>query len=330
MLAAQLARFGEPVQLELNDVPSPARGPGELLIDVDAAGVNYHDINVAINLFGADVTLPHVLGSEVVGHLSDGRRVAALCEHGGGFAEQVSVREDRIFPVPEGVSDLQALAMVIQGNTAWHLLHSVARVRAGEAVLVHAAAGGVGSLLVQLARAAGVGQIIATASSESKRRLVRELGADLVLDSRADDLADRIWTATGERGVDIVLDSVGGAVFDSSLTLLAPFGRAVNFGLAGRLAPQPLNVRDLVPGIRSVAGFYLGSCPVAELRGSTAAVMTACARGELRVIDGGSYPLRRAAHALRDLASRRTTGKLVVRMTDDPAGPASPSGAGSG
>src|SRR4051812_21899983 len=178
MRAIQVQEFGGPEVLRLVDVPTPEPGDGEVLIRVTRAGVNYADTHQRRNEYLAAATLPLIPGAEVAGVREDtGERVVAMCGT-GGYAEYATAPEALTVLVPDGVDDGTALALLLQGLTAWHLYPTSARVQPGEAVVVHAAAGGVGSLAVQLGRAMGAGRVIATASSPEKRELALELGAD--------------------------------------------------------------------------------------------------------------------------------------------------------
>lgn len=314
MRAAQVERYGEPVAITVQDnIPDPVPGDDEVLVRVEASGVNFHDLNVAANRFGQNHPLPHVPGSEVIGRLADGSRVAALVVDGGGFGELVAARRSRVYPVPEDVSDLDALAMIIQGNTAYHALHTLGGLRTGDTVLVLAGAGGVGTLAIQLARIAGAGTVMATASTASKRSLVADLGADEVLDSRTGDLAAELSRRTGGRGVDLVLDSVGADTFDDALASLAPLGRIVSIGQPAA-PPTPVQPRALAPRNATVAGFYLGTFPDEPLRESTAELFGLCAAGRLTVQEGRRYDLRSAADAINAVRDRDQVGKHVVRV----------------
>src|SRR3954462_8828353 len=214
MRAIQVQEFGGPEVLQVTDVPMPEAGPGEVLIRVTRAGINYADTHQRRNEYLAKAELPLIPGTEVAGVREDtGERVVALCGT-GGYAEYATAPAALTVPVPEGVEDGVALAMVVQGLTAWHLYRTSARVRDGEPVVVHAAAGGVGSLAVQLGRPMGAGRVIAPASSEDKRRLALELGADAAVDVNAEDLAGALVEANGGRRVDAVFEMAGGRVFE--------------------------------------------------------------------------------------------------------------------
>jgi NADPH2:quinone reductase len=317
MRAIRISVWGGPEVLELvEDAPVPEPGDGQLLVHVNRAGINYADTHQTENSYLARYELPLMPGAEVAGTTEDGRRVVALTGF-GGYAEWAVVPEATTFPIPDGVSDGQALALLVQGLTAWHLYRTSARMSKGESVVVIAAAGGVGSLAVQLGKAFGAGRVIGTASSESKRELALELGADVAVDVTREDLAEALIAANDGHRVDIVLEMTGGRVFDASLKALAPFGRLVTYGIASR-EPNTVASGALMGRSQSVVGFWLMHClrrpremvaePLQDLFARTAS-------GELRVVEAEVYPLSEARRAHEDLRARRTTGKLVL----DPA-----------
>ena len=237
MRAIQVSRFGGPEVLELVDLPTPEpRGP-LVLLDVSAAGVNYADTHQAADDYLAPQKVPFVPGAEVVGRDPEGRRVVALLAN-GGYAEQALAHPASTFELPDSVDDTTALALVLQGTTAWHLLRTSAQLRSGESVVVHAAAGGVGTIAVQLAKRFGAGRVIGVVSSDEKRALATRLGADAVVDSGVDDLTAALREANDGQRVDVVLEMTGGEVFSSSLAALAPLGRLVHFGQAARGSPS--------------------------------------------------------------------------------------------
>jgi len=313
MRAIQQQEFGGPEVLRLVELPAPEPGPGEVLVEVSTAGMNFADTHQRENSYLARATLPLIPGTEVAGVRTDtGERVIALTGN-GGYAEYVAVPEALVFPIPDGVDDGTALALLVQGLTAWHLYRTCARVAPGESVVVIAAAGGVGSLAVQLGKPFGAGRVIAVASSEEKRALTLALGADAAIDAAPEGMTERLIEANGGRSVDAVFEMAGGAVFDACLDALAPFGRLVAYGIASR---EQNEVRSgaLMRTSRSVVGFWFMHClgrrelvqePLAELFGLVA-------RGEIRVVVGETYPLSEAARAQLDLAARRTTGKLLL------------------
>jgi NADPH:quinone reductase len=312
MRAIQVTEFGGPEVLVEADLPDPEPADGLVLLEISAAGINYADTHQTENSYLAAAELPMIPGAEVVGTTPDGKRVVALVGS-GGYAERVLAAPLFMYELPDGVDDAQALAIILQGTTALHLLRTCAHLEEGDSVVVHAAAGGVGTLAIQLAKRWGAGRVIAAASSEEKRRLALELGADAAIDARAPDMKAAIEEANGGK-VDVVLEMVGGSTFDGSLAALAPFGRLVFFGMAGRERPSPVDPGSLLQKSRSVIGFWLAHCmarpemlaePLRELLEMVAA-------GELRPVVGGTYPLSQARRAHEDMRARKTTGKLVI------------------
>jgi NADPH2:quinone reductase len=313
MRAIQIASFGGPEVLEPVELPDPVPADGEVLIDVTTAGVNFADTHQAQDTYLVPTRLPLVPGTEVAGRTPDGARVVALLTT-GGYAGRAVARPDHVFPIPDGVSDAQALALIAQGTTAWHLLRTAAHLQPGESVVVHAAARGVGSLAAQLARRWGAGRIIASASTEEKRALALELGADAAIDSRAPDLTAAIEDANGGK-VDVVLEMMGGPALHASLAALAPFGRLVTYGMASGQPTPPVDARDLLRRSRSVIGLWLAHAaarPQTMIAPVFEELVEMVADGTLRPIVGATYPLDAAATAHRDLRSRATVGKLVL------------------
>jgi NADPH:quinone reductase len=313
MRAIQITEFGGPEVLVLRELDDPVAPDGFELIDVTAAGVNYADTHQAENSYLAPAELPLIPGGEVVGTTSDGRRVVALVA-GGGYAEKAIAHPAAMWDVPDGVSDGQALALVLQGTTAWHILRTSAQLREGESVVIHAAAGGVGTLAIQLAKRFGAGRVIGVASSEEKRALATRLGADAVVDAGVDDLKEALKEANAGHGVDVVLEMVGGRTFEQSLWALAPFGRVVHFGQAARAGAPTVDPGSLMATGRGVLGFWLvhlirrPDLMTQAMEDMFAAVQA----GELEPIVGGSYPLEEARRAHEDIRSRGTVGKLVL------------------
>jgi NADPH2:quinone reductase len=318
--AIQVSKFGGPEVLELVELPDPEPTGNLELLRVESAGVNYADTHQAADDYLARQTLPFVPGSEAVGRLADGSRVVSLLS-GGGYAEQALTHPAMTFAIPDTIDDTTALAFVLQGTTAWHLLRTSARISPGESVVVVSAAGGVGSLAVQLAREMGASRVIATASTEDKLDLARELGADVALQAgsgvSAQDLEAAIREANEGKPVDIVLEMTGGAVFDASLAALAPFGRVVAYGMASRTPPTPVEVGRLMATSRSVIGFWLMHALrlPGGLRPAMDELLSLHADGRLRALRGGTYPLADAHRAHEDLRSRATHGKLTLDPT---------------
>jgi NADPH2:quinone reductase len=311
--AIQMTEFGGPEVLKLTELPRPEPGPGEVAIRVTRAGLNFADTHTRTNSYLRKAELPLVPGGEVAGVLEEtGERVLALVGS-GGYAEYATAPRDRVFPIPEDIEDGTALALLIQGTTAWHLLRSAARLAEGESVVIHSAAGGVGSLTTQLARCFGAGRIIATASSEDKRELALGLGADVALAGDPDGLTERLIEANEGRELDVVIDSSGGQVFDASIKALAPFGRIVVNGIATS-EQNTVRTGSLLRHSRAVIGFYLFHCleRPGMFEQALQDLFDRVRRAELRVVVGRTYPLQQAAQAQVDLRERRTTGKLLL------------------
>ena len=314
MRAIRISQWGGPEVLEyVDDAPMPEPGPDEHLVRVSRSGINYADTHARDNSYLTPYELPLTPGAEVAGRTEDGRRFAGLITT-GGYAEYAAVPKATAFPIPSGVSDAQALALLIQGLTAWHLYRTSAHLSEGESVVVHAAAGGVGSLAVQLGKAFGA-RVIATASTEEKRALALELGADAVVDVMREDLTDALIEANEGRRVDVVLEMVGGRVFDASLRALAPFGRLVTYGMASREPTKRVDPGALLRHSSAVIGFWLAHCfvrPREMLAEPLQDLFERVAAGSLKVVEGDVYPLSEARRAHEDLQARRTTGKLVL------------------
>ena len=316
MRAIQISEYGGPEVLELVELPDPSPADGFDVVEVLAAGVNYADTHQTDNSYLSPTTLPVVPGSEVVGRTADGRRVSALVGS-GGYAEKALAPRGLSFGVPDEVSDGAALALLVQGLTAWHLLRTCARLQPGDSVVVHAAAGGVGTLAVQLAKQWGAGRVIGTASSPEKRELAESLGADVTVAADVPDMNAALRDANDGEKVDVVLEMVGGPTFDGSLRALAPFGRLIVFGMASRVPPTPVDPGRLMVGSKMVMGYWLVDClrdpamvaePMAELLRLTAA-------GRLTPIVGATYPLEEARRAHEDMRARATTGKVVLQTS---------------
>ena len=316
MRAVQITQFGGPEVLTLTDLPDPVATEGLQVLDVASAGVNYADTHQVEDSYLSKTSLPLVPGSEVVGRRPDGTRVAAFAMS-GGYAEKALVAPGLSFPLPDGVSDGQALSLMVQGLTAWHLLRTSTHLAQGETVVVHAAAGGVGTLAIQLAKAWGAGTVIGVASSQDKRDLAQSLGADVTVDAGESDLKAALEAANGGRKVDVVLEMVGGPTFDASLAALAPFGRLATFGMASRQPSKPVTSGELMSRSRGVIGFWLAHCfsRPEMLQPQMAELLSMVEAGTLTPIVGGTYPLSEARRAHEELLSRASQGKLVLDCT---------------
>lgn len=313
MRAVRVTRFGGPEVLEIvDDAPEPDVGEGMALLEVVRAGINFADTHQAEDTYLAPTTLPLVPGVEAAGRIGDRRVVSLLA--GGGYAQRAAAPLATTFDVPDGVDDGTACALVLQGTTAWHVLRTSARIQPGETVVVMAAAGGVGTLAVQLARTFGAGRVVAVASTPEKRALATELGADATVDSTEDDLTTAIREACGGRS-DVVLEMTGGPTTAACLATLAPFGRLVMYGMASREPTPPIDLGRLTVRSQGVIGFWLAHAmrdPARLLAGPMAELLDLVARGELRAVIGDTYALGDARLAHEDLRARRTVGKLLL------------------
>ena len=322
MRAIQITESGGPEVLIPTELPDPTPGPGELLVEVAVAGVNYIDTYQRQGIY--PMQLPFVPGMEGAGRVREvgagvtgfatGDRVA-WANTLGGYAELAAIPADDAVPVPDGVSDEAAVGAALQGMTAHYLLHDSHPVRAGEDVLVHAAAGGVGLLLTQWATRLGA-RVIATVSTAEKEELARGAGAaEVIRYTEVDDLAAEVRALTGGAGVAAVYDGVGRDTFDASLASLARRGILVLFGASSGpvppVDPQRLNAAGSLFLTRPKLHDHIATRD--ELTARAAAVYAAVAAGELDVRIGHRYPLAEARTAHEDLQSRRTTGKLLLQ-----------------
>ncbi|QKW20591.1 zinc-binding dehydrogenase [Kitasatospora sp. NA04385] len=314
MRAVVVREFGGPEVLELSEMPEPATRPSSLKLRTRLAGVNFADVHLREGTYPAPMPCPFIPGNEVLGESEDGRRFVALGK-GGGYAEAAAVHRKLAFEVPDAVADRDAIALMLQGNTAWHLLHTDLRLTAEDTLLVPAAAGGVGSLAVQLAKHTGA-KVVAMAGTEAKRQLAADLGADAVVDSStAEGLTERILDAAGGH-VTAAMEMTGGDVFHATLDALSPRGRLSVFGsVTGTQGLVP--IAQLVGQSKSVTGFWLPSLYPSRtlLNESMAALFAAVADGWLKPLHGPTYKLGQARQAHADLAARLTTGKVVLDLS---------------
>ncbi|MFI9721860.1 zinc-binding alcohol dehydrogenase family protein [Streptomyces sp. NPDC052396] len=307
MRAVVMDRFGGPEVLRVREIPEPTAGPGEFLVDVTLAGVNYADLQVRQGAYRPPA-LPAVPGAEVVGRRRpDGRRVAALLRAGGGYAEVAAVKAAYSVELPEDIDDRTAAALLEQGCTAYAALVTVGRLAPGESVAVAAAAGGVGHLAVQLARALGASTVVGIASTEEKRQLARRAGAQHTVAS----IGQVAEVVPG--GVGLCLDSLGGPDLKPVLAALAPFGRLVYYGHRGQEPAAP-SMAELTE--RSLGAHALWMQQVVDDRAvftATVERLFALARaGRLTPHLDRVAPLARAAAVHSAMAGRRTMGKLLL------------------
>lgn len=324
MKAVQFSRFGPADVLEVVEMPVPEPGRGEVLVRVHAAGINFFEVLMRANRYAVTPDLPMFPGVEIAGVVERiglgtdaslvGARVAvplfAIGRGSGGYAEFVAVSGGSVVPLPDAISFEAACGLMVQGLTALHLLRrSPAR---GKAVLVHAAAGGVGSLLVQLARRGGASMVIAAAGSDEKRALALSLGADRAVDYTAPGWQRDVKRQTGAAGVDIIYETVGGEFSRAALDALAPCGKLV-LAAMGRFGLGAADIERMLADNQSIRGFSL--LPLLTPQGvwdDLAELFDLAAAGRLKVVEGGRFPLHQAAEAHRAIEERRAVGKVVL------------------
>jgi len=318
--AIRMAAHGGPDVLTLVDLPTPRPGPGQVLVTVEAAGINYIDTYQRTGLYS--VSLPVVLGQEAAGRVAGVGADVTSCTIGdrvgfatilGAYAECAIVPADRLVPVPEAVSTRDAAASLLQGMTAHYLTTDTFPLKSGDTCLVHAAAGGVGLLLTQVAKLKGA-TVIGTVSTAEKADLAREAGADHVINYQDEDFESAVKRVTGGRGIQVVYDSVGQATFSKSLNLLAPRGMMVTFGQSSGpvvpFDPLQLSQRGSLFLTRPTLAHYIATRDALLTRARE--MLGWVADGRLNVRIDSTFPLAAAADAHRRLESRRSTGKILL------------------
>lgn len=332
MKAIYYKKFGERDVLVFGEMPDPTPVDKEVLIQVERSSVNYVDIRERQGTYnkpethGAGVKLPHIPGLQAVGRVIElgpnadatliDKRVVAYTPRGGGYAEKVLADSTLCIEIPESATADIFAALPNQGLTAYLLLTASTEVRPGESVLVQGASGGVGSLATQIARILGAGNILGTASTESKLKFIRKLGADTAINYTQADWPQTILEKTNGKGVDILLESIGGDIFDKNFECLAPFGRYIIFG-STRGPGQPFSPRRLMQKSQSLTGFYL---PVFEgkpelLRKGMNFLTQETLKGKLSPSIARVLPLRDAAEGHRLLEDREVQGTIILDTT---------------
>lgn len=322
MRAVQFKEYGGPEVLEMINLETPSIAENEVLISIKAIGVNYADTARREGVYVVPTPLPYIPGSEIAGEIVNignkvrsfkkGDRVMALIES-GGYADSAVIKANQIIPIPDGVTFEHAVALPLQGLSAYHILKTMGRLDKGETVLVHAAAGGVGLLAVQLAKLFGAGKVIATASTTEKLQLAKEMGADDLVNYTEDGWENKIRELTKGTGVNVALEMAGGDVFHKTLNCLAPFGRLVIYGVASGVMPK-FYPSKLMKRNQSVIGFFLPQImkkPDLYLA-SLKELLKFAEQGEIRTTIGGTYPLEEVSHVHEILQGRKTTGKLIL------------------
>jgi NADPH2:quinone reductase len=323
MRAVRFHKVGGPEVLQVDDVPDPQPAPGEALLRVHAAGVNWADTHFRQGTYFIKPQFPQTMGMEAAGEivalgegtegLKIGDRVMALGDR--AYAENMIVKPLYCYPIHRDLDYVRAAALPVQGITAHHVLSMCGRLQKGESVLIHAAAGGVGTLAIQLARSLGAKRVIGTASGDEKLKLVRELGADVAIDARAPSWADQVKDATERKGVDVIAEMVGGSEhYKKNLQVLAPLGRMVVYGAASNDMRGTVEPIALMGKNHSVIGYYMTS--LLRFRHLCAPALDdlqeRVVRGDIRVIVGREAKLEDAADVHREMEARTTVGKLVL------------------
>jgi NADPH2:quinone reductase len=320
--AIQFKSFGGPEVLEMVDLPRPEIKDHQVLIHTQAIGVNYADTMRREGNYVLPTHLPFIPGSEVVGEVEEvGETVTAVAKGdsvialvgAGAYADFVVADEASLIRKPEQLDVYQAVALPLQALSAYHIITTMGRLQEGESILIHAAAGGVGSLAVQLANLFGAGKVLATASTDSKRQLAKQLGADKVIDYTQDNWDQHIRDLTGGRGVDVILEMAGGDVFQRSVHCLAPFGRLIIYGVASGETPV-LNPVDLMEKNKTITGFFLPAMmeKPALYQESLQNILNFATEGKLKTIIGKTYALEDVAQVHEEMQNRKTQGKLIL------------------
>jgi NADPH2:quinone reductase len=320
MKAIVVHQTGGPEMLQLEDVPKPKPGPGEVLIKVNAIGVNFIDTYHRTGLY--KLPLPLTPGSEAAGTVEEVGADVSWIQKGdsvassavkGAYAEYALIPAAMAVPVPAGLDSKSAAGVMLQGMTAHYLVHSTWPLKAGETALIHAAAGGMGLLLVQMSKMIGA-RVIGTVSTEEKAKLAREAGADEVILYTKQDFEVEVKRITGGKGVDVVYDSVGASTFDKSIASIRPRGMMVTFGNASGAVPpmQPLTLtaHGSLFLTRPKLGDYIATKD--ELAWRAGDVLSWTQSGRLKVRLAHTYPLADAQQAHKDLEARKTTGKVLL------------------
>lgn len=322
MQAMRVDEFGEPEVLKYVEVDRPSPGEGEVLVEINSVGVNYADTMRRRNQYVERQELPFTPGSEIAGTVAEvgdgvedvnvGDRVVMLLGT-GGYAEYAAVPARNLIPIPDGMDFDEAAAIPLQGLTAYHVLKTSGQLEEGESVVVHAAAGGVGSLAVQMAKLMGASPVIATASTQEKVDFAKNLGADVLINYTEEDWPKQVREATGDKGADIILEMGGGDFPQKNLQCLNVFGRMVVFGAAsgdrGSLVPA-----ELMKNNHSVVGFYLPRIMARPglFAPSLEKILAWISSGDLKLTIGARYPLEQASEAHEALEGRKTTGKIIL------------------
>lgn len=322
MKAIQFKEYGESDTLQIIEMDKQKPLEKEILIRVEAIGINFADILRRRGAYLQPTPLPFIPGYEVAGVVEEvgssssyqqGDRVVVLLLDGGAYSEYVTVREEFVTPIPDEITFEEAAATPLQGLTVYFMLKEMARIRDGETVLVHAAAGGVGTIAVQLAKLLGAGKVIATASTLEKLELARGLGADVLINYTEENWEDSVRDATDGKGADIILEMVGHDIFYQSLKCLAPFGRIIVFGRASRKETL-FDPRKLMNRNQTVSGFFLGDWKDYQANSKAIRLLFDYIKAEqLKISIGGVYPLHEVGKVHDLIENRKTHGKIILK-----------------
>jgi NADPH2:quinone reductase len=329
MKAIQYSRFGDRDVLDYLEIPEPIALEGQVLIDITASAVNFVDIRERQGVYqrpethvGSDKSLPRISGLQVTGRVRAvgprgdasliGKKVVSEL-NGGGYAQVVAAPGYSTVVVPESVDDVKLAALPTQWLTAWLMLNASTQLKAGESVLVHGAAGGVGSIAVQIAKVMGAGLVVGSASTQEKREFIRRLGADAAIDYSVPDWVDEVLRITEGRGVDVILESIGGEIFAKNFECLAKFGRHIIFG-STRGSGQPLAPRQLMAKSQAMIGIYL---PVYFarpdlIRQGMEEMVEKFVSGSVKAHVACILPLSQVSEAHRLLEAQEVSGVIVL------------------
>ncbi|AOT69661.1 quinone oxidoreductase family protein [Geosporobacter ferrireducens] len=325
MKAIVIEEFGGPEVLRLKDIGVPNIKSNQVLIRTAAIGVNFADIKTRKGEFHGAGKPPVIPGLDVagtveavgadVGTLKKGDKVIAFPGN-GSYAEYTVADEGLTFKIPEDIDFDTAAACPLVTFTTYNLLKPVARIQTGESVLIHAAAGGIGTTAIQMARLFGAKKVIGTVGSDEKIPVAQKVGADVVINYRNGGFSDAVKEATGGKGADIILDSVGGDIFNESLECLAMYGRLINFNSSSGTGGT-VNTKQLHSSCRSVLGFSLGTTIKQRpemLRETAKHVLPLIQQGKIKLVISGTYPLKEAKEVHELIESRKSVGKIILKL----------------
>lgn len=318
-------KFGGPEVLEYRDLDDPQPKSDQVLICVHAVGVNFADVKARTNAYHVKRQLPFIPGLDVAGtieavgpgvkNLTKGQRVVAFPQS-GSYCELALAHEVLTFPIPDSITDETAATFPVVAGTSYTMLSRIARLLPGEGILLHSAAGGVGTTALQIARHLGARPIITSVGSDIKKSLLTELGVDAVINYRTENYVEKTLAMTDGKGVNVILNPLAGKILERDLDCLAPFGRLLCFGNASG-QPASISSDKLQGSCRSMLGFSFGTLRHTrpqEVSGIMQAVITLLADGKFHMVMGRQFPLAKAADAHRHLESRASTGKILLTV----------------